>query len=109
MNSGLPDCVSLAVTTKKQCFWDHLTLGNPLYLVCGYCGFVAMYLLCVCKVYREQEHMKQELSVSYKHVTMYKEFARMITGVRVPFAEKRSLTSYERVWDNCYVSGRVLA
>ena len=59
-NSNLSSCASLPLVAQKQCYWNHLTLGNPLILPACYALFAVTYLLCVWKVYRDHPHTKQD-------------------------------------------------
>ena len=93
-NSNLSSCASLPLAAQKQCYWTHLTLGNPLILPACYALFAATYLLCVWKVYREHSHTKQDLRVCYKQLKALLVADRTRADTREPSAETRFSTFY---------------
>ena len=93
-NSNLASCASLSFDAKKQCYWTHLTLGNPLIIATCYAVFAVTYLLCVWKVYRDHPHTKQDSSVCFKQCTVLRATDRTRADSRAPSAETRFWTSY---------------
>lgn len=93
-NSNLSSCSSLSLVSQKQCYWTHLTLGNPLIFAACYAIFTITYLLCVWKVYRDHPHTKQDLSVCFKQLIVLQATDRKRADTREPFAETRFWTFY---------------